>query len=68
MLSSLKKYYKYNKPFYGVNCGTFGFLMNNLDIINFYSKINKAKKISINPLEFKTKSKGKNTKKSNCYK
>ncbi len=63
MLSSLKKYYKYNKPFYGVNCGTFGFLMNNLDIINFYSKINKAKKISINPLEFKTKSKGKNTKK-----
>ena len=55
MLSSLKKYYKYNKPFYGVNCGTFGFLMNNLDIINFYSKINNAKKISINPLEFKTK-------------
>tara|TARA_Y100001970_G_scaffold77588_1_gene98610 strand:+ start:208 stop:978 length:771 start_codon:yes stop_codon:yes gene_type:complete len=63
MLSILKKYYKYNKPFYGVNCGTFGFLMNNLNVRNFGDKIKKAKKISINPLEFKTKSKGKYVKK-----
>ena len=27
MLSSLKKYIKFKKPFYGINCGTFGFLM-----------------------------------------
>ena len=28
MLESLKKYRKYKKPFYGMNKGTFGFLMN----------------------------------------
>ena len=28
MLQSLKKYQKYHKPFYGMNRGTFGFLMN----------------------------------------
>ena len=28
MLQTLKKYQKYNKPFYGMNRGTFGFLMN----------------------------------------
>jgi len=28
MLRTLKKYYKYKKPFYGINSGTIGFLMN----------------------------------------
>ena len=28
MLKTLKKYQKYHKPFYGINRGTFGFLMN----------------------------------------
>ena len=28
MLRTMKKYYKYNKPFYGINCGLIGFLMN----------------------------------------
>ena len=28
MLETLKKYYRYDKPFYGMNKGTFGFLMN----------------------------------------
>ena len=28
MLHTIKKYYKYKKPFYGINCGTFGFLLN----------------------------------------
>ena len=28
MLETLKKYQKYKKPFYGMNRGTFGFLMN----------------------------------------
>ena len=27
MLQTLKKYQKYNKPFYGINRGTYGFLM-----------------------------------------
>ena len=28
MLETLKKYQKYKKPFYGINKGSFGFLMN----------------------------------------
>ena len=28
MLATIKKYFKYNKPFYGINCGSIGFLMN----------------------------------------
>ena len=27
MLSSLKKYNKYKKPFYGINAGSYGFLI-----------------------------------------
>ena len=50
MLNNLKKYYKYKKPFYGINCGTFGFLMNKLDLKNFKKNIEKAKKTTINPL------------------
>ena len=51
MLNSLKKYHTYNKPFYGINCGTFGFLMNKYYSNNIESKIRKSKKIIINPLE-----------------
>jgi NAD+ kinase len=50
MLNNLKKYYKYQKPFYGVNCGTFGFLMNKLNFKNFKENIKKAKSTTINPL------------------
>ena len=28
MLSTLKKYHRYKKPFYGINSGSYGFLMN----------------------------------------
>ena len=28
MLQSLKKYYLFKKPFYGINSGNYGFLMN----------------------------------------
>ena len=51
MLNILKKYAKLKKPFYGINCGTFGFLMNKYTSKNIEKKINKAKKIAINPLE-----------------
>jgi|TARA_B100001540_G_scaffold297541_1_gene300277 NAD+ kinase len=50
MLKSLKKYYKYKKPFYGINCGTYGFLMNKTNIKNLERKISKSKKTTINSL------------------
>ena len=50
MLKILKQYYKYNKPFYGVNCGTYGFLMNNSNIDSLERKIDKSKITVINSL------------------
>ena len=50
MLESLKKYQKYKKPFYGMNKGTFGFLMNKFKIKNIWKSILNAKQISISPL------------------
>ena len=55
MLSNLKKYSKLKKPFYGINCGTFGFLMNNYVVKKIEDKIFKAKKTLINPLEMSFK-------------
>ena len=51
MLNSLKKYVKFKKPFYGINCGTYGFLMNRYSIENLEKKILKSKKTIINPLQ-----------------
>ena len=51
MLNILKRLAKYKKPFYGINCGTFGFLMNNNGQINLEKKITKTNKVTINPLE-----------------
>ena len=54
MLKNLKKFYNFQKPFYGINCGTVGFLMNkNQKISLLKRKIEKAKKFSINPIEVK---------------
>ena len=35
MLETLKKYHKYKKQFYGMNKGTFGFLMNKYKLKNW---------------------------------
>ena len=50
MLKNLKKYFKYNKPFYGVNCGSYGFLMNNSNIKHLEKRISKSKINTINSL------------------
>jgi NAD+ kinase len=57
MLQTLKKYYKYNKPFYGMNRGTFGFLMNKFKSKNIKKNISKSKLVLISPLEAKIKTK-----------
>ena len=51
MLQTLKKYQKYNKIFYGINRGTFGFLMNKFKTYDIKKSISKAKLVSISPLE-----------------
>ena len=62
MLNSLKKCLRYNKPFYGINCGTFGFLMNSYTTTNLEKRIKNARTTVINPLEILSLSK-KNKKK-----
>ncbi len=57
MLQTLKKNYKYKKPFYGINSGSYGFLMNKFSERNTIRYLNKAKKISIFPLVMTVKNK-----------
>lgn len=59
MLRTLKKYQKYNKPFYGINRGTFGFLMNKFRSFDILKNINNTKLINITPLEIKAITKNK---------
>ena len=51
MLETLKKYRKYKRPFYGMNKGTFGFLMNKFKTKNIKKSISKAKSVTISALE-----------------
>ena len=55
MLNSLKKNHKYKKPFYGINSGTYGFLMNKFSYTNLYKNIMSAKEIKIKPLRMEVK-------------
>ena len=51
MLKVLKKYQKFQKPFYGMNKGNFGFLMNKFNRNNIIKRVSKAKMLTISPLE-----------------
>ena len=64
MLSSLKKYNKYKKPFYGINSGSYGFLMNKFSSKNTIKNLSRARQVSISPLEMIVKNKFNITKKS----
>ena len=64
MLQTLKKYYKYKKPFYGVNSGNYGFLMNKFSKKNPIKNLINAKSLQIYPLEMSVKSKSGKIKKS----
>ena len=59
MLECLKKYQKFKKPFYGINTGNRGFLLNKFISGSLISKINKSSEISLFPLEAKIKTKNK---------
>ena len=64
MLSSLKKYNKYKKPFYGINAGSYGFLMNKFSAKNTIKNLSRARQVTISPLEMIVKNKSNKTKKS----
>jgi len=64
MLSSLKKYNKYKKPFYGINSGSYGFLMNKFSIKNTIKNLSKSRQVTISPLEMIVKNKFNKIKKS----
>ena len=64
MLHTLKKLHKHNKPFYGLNSGNYGFLMNKFSNKNFYKNIKSLKAIQIYPLEMSVITKNSIRKKS----
>jgi NAD+ kinase len=59
MLKTIKKYFRYNKLFYVINCGSVGFLMNKYNSKKIYQRINRAKIVNIHPLQITTTNTGK---------
>ncbi len=64
MLQTLKKFYKFKKPFYGINSGDYGFLMNKFHEKKILKNISKADLIKISPLQMVVKNKNGKFKKS----
>ncbi len=62
MLDILRKYEKFKKPFYGINTGKRGFLLNKFISGDLISKINKSSEIFLFPLEAKIKTRNKKKK------
>ena len=55
MLNILKKFQNLNLPFYGINQGTVGFLMNQKQDVNLLNKLNEAEETVIYPLKMHAK-------------
>ena len=64
MLETLKKLYRFNKPFYGINSGNYGFLMNKFSKKNFVKNLETSSTIKIHPLQMTVKTKNNQVKKS----
>ena len=64
MLQTLKKYYKLKKPFYGINTGNYGFLMNKFSNKNFLKNLKNLNNIKIHPLQMIVKNKNNHIKRS----
>ena len=64
MLQTLKRLYKFKKPFYGINSGNYGFLMNKFSNQNFLKNLKTSNSVKIYPLQMKVKTKGDQLKKS----
>ncbi len=57
MLATLKKYKNYKKPFYGINSGNYGFLMNKFSKKFSIKYLSKCRLVTISPLEMIVKNK-----------
>ena len=57
MLQTLKKFYKHKKPFYGINSGNYGFLMNKFSNEHFLKNLKSSSSIRIYPLQMNIKKK-----------
>ena len=50
MLRAIQKFYRFSKPFFGINCGTIGFLMNQNINFDLRKSISESKSIVVNPV------------------
>lgn len=50
MLQTLHQYMKMKLPFYGINCGSVGFLMNQFNLEGLIERINRARPSALSPL------------------
>ena len=64
MLQTLKKLYRFKKPFYGINSGDYGFLMNKFNEKSILKNISQSDSIKISPLQMIVKNKFGSVKKS----
>jgi NAD+ kinase len=64
MLQTLKKLYKYKKPFYGINSGNYGFLMNKFSNKNIIKNLKISNNIKIYPIQMTVTNKKNQIKKS----
>ena len=64
MLQTLKRLYQFKKPFYGINSGNYGFLMNRFSNKNFLKNFKTSTSIKIHPLQMTVATKSKLVKKS----
>ena len=64
MLQTLKKFYKFKKPFYGINSGNYGFLMNKFSNKNFLKNLETLHSVKIHPLQMSVKTRSNQVKKA----
>mgnify|MGYP006085789415 CR=1 FL=1 len=64
MLQTLKRLYKFQKTFYGINSGNYGFLMNKFSKKNFLKNLKTLHNIKIHPLQMTVKTKNNQVRKS----
>lgn len=55
MLHCLHNYFHLNVPFYGMNCGTVGFLLNHFEVDNLMKRLERAIETITHPLEMEAR-------------